>query len=119
MKQTETASFLAVIRTAYPFFEITHPVTKLWHSMLQDVDYEVAQERLLKHIRTSKFAPVPADICNPEGPQPSYYELQRAEEQQDALALQEYLEEAVPMPERVRQRLERLNKKARVNMDES
>lgn len=119
MKQTETASFLAVIKTAYPFFEITIPVTKLWHSMLQDMDYEIAKERLGRHIRTSRFAPTIADICNPEGAQPSFYELQRPEEQQAVLSLQEYMEEAVPMPDYIRGKFERHQASRSVNPDES
>ncbi|WP_430212945.1 hypothetical protein [Paenibacillus polymyxa] len=95
------------------------PVTKLWHQMLADIDCEVAKIRLGKHIRTSKFAPTISDICTAEDTQPSYYELQRAEEQAEALALEEYSQQAVPMPEHIRQRLERLHKKVRVNTDES
>ncbi|MEK5378028.1 replicative helicase loader/inhibitor [Paenibacillus sp. FSL P2-0173] len=115
MKQTETASFLAVIKTAYPYFEITVPVTKLWHQMLADIPYEVAKERLGKHIRTSKFAPTISDICTEEDTQPSFYELQRAEEQAEALALEEYNQQAVPMPDHIRERLERLNARMRLN----
>lgn len=121
MKQTETANFLAMIKTAYPFFEITGPGTKLWHMMLQDIDSRTAQSRLVNHIRTSKFAPTIADIVQAPATedQPSFYDLLREEEQQEQLALQAYDEKAVPMPDHIRERLERLVKKRKVNSHES
>lgn len=107
MKQTETANFLAMIKTAYPFFEVTAAGTKLWHMMLQDIDFKTAQYRLAHHIRTSKFAPTISEIVqDPEG-EPSFYELQRIEEQQEQLMLQEYYEQAVPMPQHIKEKLER------------
>lgn len=115
MKQTETASFLAVIKTAYPFFEISVPVTRLWHQMLQDMDYEIAKERLGYHIRSSRFAPAISDIVNQEGTEQSFYQLQRVEEEEYALELKEYNEKAVPMPSHLRERFERLAKERRVN----
>lgn len=118
MKQTETANFLMMIKTAYPFFEVTNPGTKLWHMMLQDIDFKVAQQRLAHHIRTSKFAPTISEIVqDPEGER-SFYELQRIEEQQELLELQQYNEQAVPMPDHIRERLERRVKRT-VNNNES
>ncbi|MDU5949415.1 MAG: replicative helicase loader/inhibitor [Paenibacillus macerans] len=119
MKQTEAAKFLSMIKTAYPFFEITEPGTRLWHMMLQDIDFKTAQRRLAHHIRTSKFAPTISEIVqDPEG-EPSYYDLLRQEEQQEQLALQAYDEKAVPMPDHIRERLERLVEKRKVSGHES
>ena len=118
MKQTETASFLAVIKTAYPFFEITEPGLRLWHQMLKDMDYEVAKERLGHHIRTSKFAPTIADITSEDQQRPSFYQLQRVEEEAYTLELEEYNETAVPMPEQLREKFERLSKERKVNTNE-
>ncbi|WP_055108926.1 replicative helicase loader/inhibitor [Paenibacillus ihumii] len=121
MKQTETASFLAMIKTAYPFFEITEPGTRLWHMMLQDIDFKTAQMRLAHHIKTSKFAPTISEIVQApasESEEPSYYELLRQEEQQERLALEAYNEKAVPMPDHIRERLERRAKR-KVNSHES
>jgi beta-phosphoglucomutase-like phosphatase (HAD superfamily) len=103
-----------VIKTAYPFFEISVPVTKLWHQMLQDMDYEVAKERLGNHIRTSRFAPAISDIVNQEGTEQTFYQIQRAEEEEYALELEEYNEKAVPMPPQLRERFERLARERRV-----
>ncbi|RUT48559.1 hypothetical protein EJP82_01040 [Paenibacillus anaericanus] len=119
MKQTETANFLAVIKTAYPFFEITVPVTKLWQQMLQEVDYNIAKERLGQHIRSCKYAPTISDIVGVDKDKPSFYELQRAEEQEDQLELEAYNEQAIPMPDHIRERLERLVAKRKVSAHES
>ncbi|MNW38930.1 Loader and inhibitor of phage G40P [compost metagenome] len=107
MKQTETANFLAMIKTAYPFFEVTEPGTRLWHMMLEDIDSKTAQQRLAHHIKTSKFAPTISEIVQDPVGEPSYYELLRIEEQQEQLELQEYNEQAVPMPNHIKERLER------------
>lgn len=119
MKQTEIASFLSVIKTAYPFFEITVPVTRLWNQMLHDMDNEVAQNRLVEHIRTSKYAPTIADIVNQDKPQQSYYELLQTEERAYALELEEYNEQAVPMPDHIKERLNLLSQSKREMPNES
>lgn len=62
MKQTETAKLLAVIKTAYPNFEITPAVTVLWHDFLQHMDSEEAQLHLREHIISNRFPPTIADI---------------------------------------------------------
>lgn len=112
MKQTETANFLAMIKTAYPFFEVTEAGVRLWHSMLADLDYKTAQKRLANHIRSSKFAPTISEIVNPAPfEEKSFYQLQREQEEADQLALDEYNEKAVPMPEHIRVQLDRLLKK--------
>ncbi|WP_338842090.1 replicative helicase loader/inhibitor [Paenibacillus glucanolyticus] len=109
MKQTETANFLAMIKTAYPFFEVTEAGVRLWHTMLIDLDYKTAQKRLANHIRSSKFAPTISEIVNPAPfEEKSFYELQRAEEEADRLALDEYNENAVPMPEWIRKKREQM-----------
>lgn len=118
MKQTETANFLAMIKTAYPFFEITEPGTRLWHMMLQDIDSKTAQVRLANHIRTSKFPPTISEIVQAAEEEPSYYDLLREEEQQEQLALEAYNEKAVPMPDHILERLERRAKR-KVNNHES
>lgn len=118
MKQTETANFLAMIKTAYPFFEVTEPGVRLWHMMLDDLDLKTAQRRLANHIRSSKYAPTIAEIVNPTpSEEKSFYELQRAEEEADRLALAEYNEHAIPMPEHIREKLERLLENKRVNRE--
>ncbi|MGN7359972.1 replicative helicase loader/inhibitor [Paenibacillus sp. SAF-054] len=120
MKQTETASFLAMIKTAYPFFEVTEPGVRLWHMMLANLDYKTAQSRLADHIRSSRFAPTISEIVNPIAQEEkSFYELQRAEEEADQLALEAYKEKAIPMPDHIRERIERFAKERRVNGDES
>lgn len=120
MKQTETASFLAMIKTAYPFFEVTEPGVRLWHMMLEEIDFKTAQARLANHIRTSKFAPTISEILNPAASEEkSFYELQRAEEEAERIALAEYNQKAIPMPEHIRKRFERLNTERKVNANES
>lgn len=80
----------------------------VWHDILQDIPNQLAMEktRELCRIKTA-FPPTPAEIYQACQAQPrSFYELQRAEEEADRLALAEYNEKAVPMPEHIRVKLE-------------
>ncbi|MGG1618279.1 hypothetical protein [Paenibacillus sp. NRS-1781] len=71
---------------------------------------------MIRHLQTSPFFPKPVNIIGDYlTRQPSYYELQRAEEQADALALEEYNQQAVPMPDHIRKRLEKLQSSRRLN----
>lgn len=122
MNQKETSSLLAVIKAAFPEFEITPEVIRVWHGFLQEVTYPRAQANLHEYIKTSRFAPRIADVIREDdstGPQ-SVYEVQRLEAQQAALELQEYheRENAKPMPEHVARKLNDLFSKAKVNTDE-
>lgn len=96
-------------------------VITTWHDILENIPNEVAYTatRELCRVRP-KFAPDPAEIylaCTVQ--EKSFYELQRQEEETEQLALEEYFEKAVPMPDHIRERLERSNKKRKVNSDES
>ncbi|MDR6884883.1 replicative helicase loader/inhibitor [Bacillus sp. 3255] len=66
MKQTETAKFLAGIKTFFPNFVITAAVTQGWHVMLEDISYEQAQANLFQHIKINRFPPTIADIRSDE-----------------------------------------------------
>lgn len=95
-------------------------VIAVWTDLLRDIPNDAANQAVRRLCKVKKeFAPTPAEIIEECQPEQSFYALQRAEEQQDALALQEDLEHAVPMPEHIRERLERHQKRTRVNMDES
>lgn len=66
MEKKETAKLLAVIKTAFPNFEITEPVARLWVEFMEGVPFERAQKNLKTHINTSKFPPTIADIVRVE-----------------------------------------------------
>lgn len=85
----------------------------VWHDILQDIPNQLAMKKTRELCRiNTKFPPTPAEIYQACQAQPrSFYELQRAEEEADRLALAEYNEKAVPMPEHVRVQLEQLLKK--------
>ncbi|MCM3272590.1 replicative helicase loader/inhibitor [Paenibacillus elgii] len=70
MKKTEMAQVLAVIKTAYPHFEITEPVARLWYELLKDVDLQTSQANLHKHIRSNRFPPTIADIIHDQDDEP-------------------------------------------------
>lgn len=119
MKQTETANFLAMIKTAYPYFEITEAGVKLWHLMLQELDYKEAQGRLVRHIRNSKFAPTIAELlAEDQKIEPSFYEVLRLEEQEDQLLLEAYDQTAISMPDHILQKRQRLNGRRRIDVNE-
>lgn len=119
MKQTEMANFLAMIKTAYPYFEITEAGVKLWHLMLQDLEYKDAQARLAQHIRTSKFAPTIAELLvEVQQAGPSFYEALRLEEREDQQVLEAYDQTAIPIPEHILEKRQRLNERRRINTNE-
>jgi hypothetical protein len=63
MKPSETARILAVISTAYPEkFKVDDLKVQLWHNLLKDIPYEVANIAIQKHILESPFVPTIADI---------------------------------------------------------
>lgn len=119
MKQTEMANFLAMVKTAYPYFEITEPGVKLWHFMLQELDYKDAQGRLARHIRSSKYAPTIAELLvDDQSSGPSFYEVLRLEEEEDQLMLEAYSQTAVPMPDHILQKRRKLDERRRLNVNE-
>ncbi|WP_216479267.1 hypothetical protein [Paenibacillus brevis] len=91
----------------------------VWMDILQDIPFQIALERTRDLCRTKiEFAPTPAEIYQACLESHSFYELQRIEEQQELLELQQYNEQAVPMPDHIRERLERRVKRT-VNNNES
>lgn len=80
----------------------------VWMDILQDIPFQIALERTRDLCRTKiEFAPTPAEIYQACLESHSFYELQRIEEQQEQLMLQEYYEQAVPMPQHIKEKLER------------
>jgi sulfur carrier protein ThiS len=110
---------MKLITNVYQNFEI-NDVLKIdvWYGILREMDFATAKRNLLEHCRISKFPPTPADIIKAENQETSYYALLRQEEQQEQLALAAYNEEAVPMPDHIRKRLESLVQKRKVNQHE-
>lgn len=63
MKISEVAKLLTVIAAAYPEkFTVNDMKVQLWHSLLKDIPYEVANIAIQKHIIESPFVPTIADI---------------------------------------------------------
>jgi Loader and inhibitor of phage G40P len=62
MKSAEVAKLLAVIASAYPAFEVTDLKHQVWHEMLSDLDYQVANAAVKLHLASSRFAPTIAEI---------------------------------------------------------
>lgn len=109
MTQQETAKLLALIKTAFPEFEISKEVIMLWHNFLAKVPASLAQRNTMEYIATARFAPRISDIIK-DDVQPSIYEVQEQQLEQDILELQEYheKEDVKPMPDHIRKRLERI-----------
>lgn len=120
MDHKQTANLLALIKTAFPEFTITQEVIALWCNYLKDVPASLAQFNLDNHIRTSRFAPRIADIVHEDPlPSQSYYDLLKQEQESERIALETYEQQAVPMPDHIRARLNGLVEKKRVITDES
>jgi len=74
MTKTETAKLLAVLAAAFPRFEVDDLKVQVWHEMLGDLDYSLANLAIKKLILESTFAPAiaevrkaVAEILNPDG----------------------------------------------------
>jgi hypothetical protein len=107
MNKQETAQLLAVIKTAYPAFEITEMVMRLWHDFLTDVSFERAQKNLREHISTNHFPPAIADVVKQKQPERICGDIRTLEETQQLLAeIDEMERNAVPMPEHIRLKFE-------------
>lgn len=73
MINTEFEALAVAIKAAYPNFNmLDKPAMKVWFTMLQDIDFKVAENAVMEHISTSKYPPSIADIrrlcmirCNP------------------------------------------------------
>ncbi|WP_170287177.1 replicative helicase loader/inhibitor [Paenibacillus faecis] len=97
----------------------------VWHDLLREIPNELAMEKTRQLCQINKhFAPTPAEIyqaCVQKQSLLSIYEIQRLENEQQLLELQEYheREEVKPMPEHIAKRLESLFVNMRVNRDES
>jgi hypothetical protein len=105
LKKTETAQFLAVVKTAYPAFEITAASTRLWHELLIELDYEVAKNRLQEHIRSNRYPPTIADIVRHDPNQFVDYERMKEETAQRFKEMDEWEQQAIPLPEHLMPKL--------------
>jgi len=62
MKKSETAQILTMISVMYKNFEITTSKTDLWHELIGDLAFPIAQMALKKAMLTSEFPPTVAEI---------------------------------------------------------
>jgi hypothetical protein len=60
--KVEVAKLLTVIAAMYPRFEVNDLKINLWHEMIGDLSYQVAQMALKKTMLTSVYPPTVADI---------------------------------------------------------
>lgn len=64
MNKKEFSQLCIGLKAAYPRFQMltTDAEMSFWYTMLQDIDYEVAQNAVLEYISTNTFPPSIADI---------------------------------------------------------
>lgn len=62
MTPTETVRLLAIIQAATPAMRMTELTPDVWHQLLSDVPYAVAEAAVYRHTRTSSAYLSPADI---------------------------------------------------------
>ena len=64
MTREEFAKFSMALKTFYPKDNImaNEQAMELWYSMLQDIDYKIAEMSLNKWVLTNKWSPTIADI---------------------------------------------------------
>lgn len=63
MKKYETQELLAILSIAYPSFDATDPKkTEVWHSIIGDLDFNLAQIAIKKLIIDSPYPPTIHDI---------------------------------------------------------
>ena len=62
MVKSDVAKILAVIAAAYPRFEVNELTVQVWHEMLKDIEYSIAQLAIKKLILESTFPPAIAEV---------------------------------------------------------
>lgn len=62
MTKSEVAKILTIIANMYSKFEVNPVKAELWHDMLKDIPYELAQMAVKKVMLTSEFPPNIAQI---------------------------------------------------------
>ena len=62
MSPAEVARILAVVAAAYPGFEVDDIKHSVWLGFLGDLDYQVVNEAVKRHVCTSRFPPSIAEI---------------------------------------------------------
>jgi len=62
MTKGEVAKILAVLAAAYPKFEVDDLKVQVWHEMLGDLDYAVANMAVKKLIMQNTFPPAIAEV---------------------------------------------------------
>lgn len=62
INKLEVAKLLTVMAAMYPKFEVTDVKVALWHDMIGDLPYELAQTALKKVMLTSHFPPTVAEV---------------------------------------------------------
>jgi Loader and inhibitor of phage G40P. len=62
MKRAETIKILRLVRTTWPEIELTDETIMVWTWAFDDLSYAEVQSALQVHMRTSPFAPKPADL---------------------------------------------------------
>lgn len=62
MTKIETAKLLAVLAAAFPRFEVDDLKVQVWHEMLGDLDYSLANLAIKKLILESTFPPSIAEV---------------------------------------------------------
>jgi hypothetical protein len=62
MTKGEVAKLLAVLAAAYPKFEANDVKVQVWHEMLGDIDYAVANMAVKKLIMQNTFPPAIAEV---------------------------------------------------------
>ena len=76
MQASEVAKLVSVIAAAYPSFEVDKARVAVWVQMIGDLDYELAETAVRRHIALTKFPPTIAEIREQaleaaRGPEPS------------------------------------------------
>lgn len=124
MTENELTLLLERTTLIYSTFHVPDEETfSMWHELLKDVPFQVAVENLKHHMKTNEFAPKPKNFIGDyfDHKELSWHQYQQQEAEQSRLALQAYHEneDVKPMPDYVREKFERLAKKARGEHHES
>ncbi|MFD5022251.1 replicative helicase loader/inhibitor [Paenibacillus sp. NPDC058367] len=125
MNRAQVLWLLNYLSAAYRSFTIdpdeANGVVNVWLEILEDVPFEAAQNatKRLCRIKTD-FAPTPGEIYQEslQKVEPSYYEALRLEEQENKLLLEAYDQTAVPMPDDILQKRQKLNERRRIDLNE-
>lgn len=104
MTKTEIKKLFLIINNCYSNFPIDDAKIAIWHNMLHDIPFDLAQRNLREHIKNSPFPPTPSDIIRTDLRSLPDHEQQRLQTTELLQLKDVWHSEATPPPKHILER---------------